>query len=86
MAANVVDRDVTPIRSRYRKQSRFHADHCQRLAKSRDRVGWSAMGWVEPGYDMYGMQDTFFCRFLRRVLPRPLSAAGSGKMAAICSA
>ena len=55
-AAIVVDRDVTPIRPRYRKQSRFRADHCQRLAKPRDRVGRSAMGWVEPGDDMHGTQ------------------------------
>jgi hypothetical protein len=54
MATIVVKRDVTPTRSRYRKQSRFHADHCQRLAKPRDSVGWSTIGWVEPGYDMHG--------------------------------
>ena len=57
-AAIVVERDVTPIRPRHRKQSRFRAGHGQRLAKPRDRVGRSAMGRVEPGDDMHGAQRT----------------------------
>jgi hypothetical protein len=37
------------------------------------------MGWVEPGYDVYGTQDTFFCRFLRRVLPRATKCGRLGQ-------
>jgi hypothetical protein len=70
-AANVVDRNVTPIRPRYRKQSRFRADRCQRLAKPWDRVGWSAMG---AKYGRLGQNAWILERAMRTGFARPCQA------------